>query len=206
MKALFSLLLFASLRIESVSAEVRTYRIVDTGRAGLRYGGGLLDFNLTAALKGTIEVTVAEDNSASVTSFDLTLHDLVNTGTYDVGWEEGDSLADLVNFDPDLLAGEKTQEAGLDRLLMLSTEPSLTDSALVTYLSIQHSNATSATLVLTSSRLYVTASPGPMRPVLDTPSMSIGTSAGGGLPVQLVPEPSGLILTAASAVMFLKRR
>lgn len=208
MKALPVLVLLVSLSQSILSAaEVRTYRIIETEVPSFRYGGGLLDFNLTAHLRGTIQVAIGGDNSASVSGFDLTLHNLINSGTYDLGWVEGDALADHLNFDPFSLHGEMTQESGLDRLLLSSVEPALSSAVLANYLSIFHTSTSSATLVLTSTYLESDPSVGLPHPLLDVPSMRIGTSPGVGVLVALVPEPSSVMLAAVGlmAVGLLRR-
>ena len=207
MKAIYSLLLTLLCTGLASGVEVRTYRIAESDTSTLRYGGGLADFDVTAALKGTLQVTIDDDETVSVSKFELTIHNLHNTGTFDIEWAEGDSLAERLNQDAGMLEGTLMQESGLDRLLLSTLEPSFGESALVTYLTIEHSSPTSATLLLTSSYLYAEAGAGPpLRPVLDTPTMRIQVSPGIGVPVQLVPEPGGIVLFAAGCALLVTRR
>jgi hypothetical protein len=200
MKAFFLLivLVISGFACSALAAEVRTYRIVDTGEPTFRYGGGLADFDLRATLRGTFEVTIADDNTASFSRFDVTLHDLVNTGTYDLGWEEGDALADRLLQPLDDLWGVSLVENDADLLLFSQTTATFGTAHLATTGRIAHENATTAVFNLGSSYIHIDVSMSvPVHPVHDTPSMRIATSSGTGIRIQLVPEPSGMILAAA---------
>jgi PEP-CTERM motif len=200
MRILWALVMLASWsQTFSSAAEVRTYRIVDTGEPTFRYGGGLLDFDLRATLRGTFEVTIAEDDTAKFSRFDVTLHDLVNTGSYDLGWAEGDSLADRLLQPLDDLWGVSLVEDGSDLLLFSQTAAAFGDVHLITAGRIDHLNAATVVFNLGSSYIHINIGDGmgvPVRPVLDVPSMSIGRG-GSELLVMLVPEPSSLLLAAA---------
>lgn len=209
MKAIFVLVLLAPLGIETISAEeVRTYRIVDTGEAAFRYGGGLLDFNLTATLRGTFDVTIADDKTATFSRFDVSLHDVVNTGTYDLGWTEGDSLATRLLQPINGVWGGLVVDNGSDLLLFSQTSAASGTAHLAMTGRIAHLNATTAVFNLGFSYININVGDGmgvPWRPVPDVPSMSIGR-AGSDLVVTLVPEPSSMMLAMAIAVVLLKRR
>jgi hypothetical protein len=200
MKALFPLVLLAFLSGGSaLAAEVRTYRIVETGTPTFRYGGGLLNFDLRATLRGTFDVTVADDDSVRFSRFDVTLHDLVNTGSYDLGWAEGDSLAGRLLQPLDDLWGASLVENGSDLFLFSQTAAAFGTAHLATTGRIAHLNAATAVFDLGSSFIHINIADGmgvPVRPVLDVPSMSIGRGSSE-LLVTLVPEPSGMMLAAA---------
>jgi hypothetical protein len=199
MKAIFPLIVAAFFGIGSSSAvEVRTYRIVETDDPTFRYGGGLLDFDLRATLRGTFEVTIADDNTTNFSRFDVTLHDLMNTGTYDLGWAEGDALADRLLQPLDDLWGVSLVEDGSDLLQFSQTSAAFGTAHLMTAGRIDHLNASTAVFNLGSSYIHIDIGDGmsvPVYPVLDTPSMSIGRTDSE-LLVMLVPEPSGMLLAA----------
>lgn len=208
MKALFSLVLLVALNASlALAAEVRTYRIVETDDPTFRYGGGLLDFDLRATLRGTFDVTIAEDNTAKFSRFDVTLHDLVNTGTYDLGWEEGDSLADRLLQPLDDLWGVSLVEDGLDLLLFSQTSAAFGTAHLATTGRIDHFNAATAVFNLGFSYIHINIGGEmgvPVYPVLDAPSMSIGR-ADSNLLVTLMPEPSSMLLAAGLTAVGLLR-
>jgi hypothetical protein len=208
MRALFlGLLVFVSCLGAASAAEVRTYRIIESGEPTFRYGGGLLDFDLRATLRGTFEVTIADDKTASFSRFDVTLHDLVNTGTYDLGWEEGDSLADHLLHPLDDLWGVSLVEDGEDLLLFSQTAAAYGTVHLATAGKIAHLNATTAAFRLGSSYIRIDVGMGatPILPVLDAPSMRVG-DIGSELLVTLVPEPSGVAILMSSLPILIRTR
>jgi hypothetical protein len=176
------------------AADVRTYRIVQSDELAFHYGGGLLDFNLSARLKGAFDITVGDDNSAAITRFEVTLHNLVNTGTYDLGWTEGDALAERLLQQPNELWGALFEEGGLDTIEFSQTEAAFDDITLLTMARIAHSGATTAEFRLSSQYVIIDLGlDGIPIPLLDAPSITIG-SVETPLFIELVPEPTAAAL------------
>ena len=187
--------------VNADAAELRTYRVLESEERFFRYGGGLLDFQLSAKVRGTFEVAVDDGRNAHFTAFDLTLHDLVNPGTHQLGWGEGERLEDRLRQHPSELSGEVEQQDGLDIIRLSKSEPWFTDSMLTTNARIQHLTSHIARFTLFSSYLSE-RSGGLTLPVLDVPSMRVAglTDLSNGqtqyLLVELVPEASSAFLAA----------
>jgi hypothetical protein len=169
------------------ASEVRTYRIVENGDRTFFYGGGLLDFRLSARLVGSFDVTVQDDGSAQFGRFDVLLSDVINDGSHDVGWRNGDLLSDRLNQRPEELMGALTGTPGSEALIFSKAEASSSNVELTTKASIEHVNERLATFSFFSGYLTTDRPLGLYRPALDAPSMRISQ---GQLQVQLVPEPS----------------
>lgn len=156
------------------AAEERAYRIVESDERFFHFGGGLADFQLSAKLRGTFDVVVEDNRRARITRFDVSLHDLLNTGSVDIGWLEGDQLADRLSHRPNALLGSLSKDNGEDSLHFSQTDaPEVTplNSALRTSISIDHLTPQLAVFSLASGYVVSIGEEHILSPPSDVPFM-----------------------------------
>jgi len=173
--------------------EIRTYQFVDNGEANLRFGGGLISGESFAAPKGTLDITISEDGSATITRFDVDVANVLVESHGVSVFAEGMPLDDyMFGLEPVGLL------ARFDSPVVFSTRPNAQElidfGALVNpfidiYITSLRDRSVSVSFRSHSGFF------------LDNPSLS--TIGSGSRAILLtVPEPGGLALIFSLALLF----
>jgi hypothetical protein len=167
------------------AAEVRTYRFDSDQPRLLHFAGGLIGYDTSAQLAGSFDIEIGDGGAAAITRFDVQLHDIVNQGSADPGWAEGQSLAPILFNNPVGLTGTANPTS---ILLGFPPDPDviLWQGPLTTF-ALTPSNGSSA-------RLYIRSVPFAF---IDNPSLMAESP---GFLVQLVPEPSAWTIALFGAI------
>jgi hypothetical protein len=174
------------------AAELRTYRFESDQPRSLHFAGGLAGVDTSTQLTGSFDIEIGDDGAATITRFDVQLHDILNQGLVDPGWTEGQSLAPLLFNNPIGLTGTANP---ISILLGFPPEPDvIVWTGPLTTFALIPSDGPSAKLVIRSVPF----------PLLDNPSFMTDSLS---FSVQLVPEPATwTIAILGAAALLIKGR
>jgi hypothetical protein len=167
------------------AGEFRSYEFLPDQPRLFTYAGGLLGTDVKAQLAGSFDVDIASDGTTQVTRFDVQLNDILDTGLFEIGWMDGDSLRDELFLDPVGLIGQRADS--VINIGPMPVEPDGFDEPL-TNIYIKELGGGMASVRISS------------RPAMVIDSASMSTEPAGFL-VRVVPEPTLLIL--AAGIVFL---
>ena len=167
------------------AAELRTYEFVPGQDRLFSYSGGLVGVHVEAQLAGSFDVEIEADGTSRLTRFDVQLVDVLDTGLYEVGWMNGDSLADQLFVDPVGLIGRLDGD-----LITLGFPASPIPEEYIpnTIILLKDVGGGLAEVRISSQPQLI----------LDNPSMNTEVP---GLLARVVPEPASWVLVAGMAVL-----
>lgn len=88
----------------AIAYELRTYQLIDGQERLFHCRGGLAYVDVSAQLAGSFTVEI-DDGTSTITQFDVYLSDIFDQGDIELGWSEGEQLADLLFVSPLGLTG-----------------------------------------------------------------------------------------------------
>jgi hypothetical protein len=104
-------MIFAAIAPNLTAAKVRSYTIVAGQERLFAYSGGLIGESVSARLRGSFDVEIAEDGGCRLTRFDVNTFDALDQGLFQLGpshaWPDGTSLADILFVNPAGLTGRR---------------------------------------------------------------------------------------------------